>query len=133
MKPKNLLYFILFIGCTFTTTKTIEPKFRDGIESMQPRLEALLTCEHINVTGIQITVDGKTDRKLEISILNPVDLPQNNNDLKKLARSVAREFKNQLVNRGEFNIFKIFFIKQTGNEKIKSNSYKEVTLEYDEL
>lgn len=120
LKYALVLFIVLFAQCTFTSTKSFEPKFRDGMEAIEPQLTALITCKHINVAGIQQTVNDKTERAMEIAVLNAEDLPKNDERLRRLAGQVAVIFRDHLVNRGEFDIYRISFVEQSGEGDVKT-------------
>ncbi len=121
----NLIFlFFIFslLSCTFTTTKSKNPVI-DNIDGLKTELTSIVTAEKINLTGKEITTNGKTKSQLEISITNGQNIPQEDDFRKLLSRQIAKHVKSHLKDSTEFDFFNVVFVaKQQNGVLTKNNS-----------
>ena len=119
------VFFALSVcsSCTTTVTKAKAPVFNTGTKVIQEDILRLTKCEHINVSGKEITTEGKSKSTVEISILNGQSLPTDNNEIKALGKSIAEEIKKSLKDPNEYEEYKVLFVtKKTDGSVTKSFS-----------
>jgi hypothetical protein len=110
-----ILALALLAGCTFTRTKTKDPVFNDKAK-MEQELTRIVSAEHINLDGKEISTNGKTQSELEISITNGTNIPSNDDERKALGKLIGTTIKKNLKDLSEFDVYKVLFVTevQTG-------------------
>jgi hypothetical protein len=115
---------MLLLGCKITTHSKIPVQFETNGETLSQQVLALIKCEHINVSGSEIRVNGKhTDSEVEIEIVNPSNLPSDQTSQDDLTLKIARLFKPVLKHSDLFDTFKVLFVFQSENGGTTSTRY----------
>jgi hypothetical protein len=70
----------------------------------------MLCVQHFHVDGREVTTNGKKQTQLEVDVINGKDIPKGD-AMGMLARKVGSEVKNALLDTGEYEEYKILFIK----------------------
>jgi hypothetical protein len=122
-----LAMMLLLISCTTTITKTKEPKFNATPDSLSVTLNKLVTCQHINVKGEEITTNGKTQSEMEIDIINGKQIPDVGPALRSLGKTIASAIKMALTNKNDFDSYKVLFVKQEETSVTTSRSWTGYT------
>jgi cell division protein ZapA (FtsZ GTPase activity inhibitor) len=97
-------------SCTYTTKKVKNPEFKIALAEVASNLKTLVSFEHVNINGTEISTNGKISSKLAVQILNGVNIPTDNVELKAFLRPIAHQFKQELKNQNDFNTFEIVFV-----------------------
>jgi hypothetical protein len=122
-----LLFFctVLFIGCTFTTSKPKEPVFND-VAKIQKELKGLVTAEYFNVVGQEITTNKKTRSELEATITNGQNIPSTADERSVFSYSVAKALKNNLKDTAQFDSYRVKLVKKDESGGVT----KTISVEY---
>lgn len=100
---------ILATSCTLTTTKRKDPVFND-MGKVEKELTSLVTSENINLNGKEISTNKKATSELEVSITNGQNIPNSDDEIKSLGKSIATTIKKNLKDPNEFDTYKVLFI-----------------------
>lgn len=73
--PVLLSIILLITSCTFTTTLSKPPAFKESADSVGAKINSLVTCERMNFDGSIKKSNGKTSAEIEIDIINGKDIP----------------------------------------------------------
>jgi hypothetical protein len=109
---------ILINACTVTTTKPIKAEFNKDIPTLESEIKKIVICDNFDVNGSEINSNNKIAKSLEIKVVNGVNIPKNNDELKTLAHSIGSYIKSSLKDSTEFNIYKVIFITKGGNDVV---------------
>jgi hypothetical protein len=129
-----LLMLCSFIAsCTFTTTKEKDPEFKVDLNAVENNLKTLVTCEHINLSGTEKKTNNQISSEFEIRIINGVNLPTDDTQLKVLGKAIASQLKGELKNENPFNTYKMLFVIQQTTAGATSSNYTGWVLKSEEL
>jgi hypothetical protein len=124
MKTKCHLLFgltALLASCTLTTTRMKDPIFIDS-GKVEKELTSMVRAEHINLSGKEITSNGKTSTELEVAITNGTNVPKGDNERKSLEKSIAASVKNNLKDPNAYDKYTVLFVtKETSGAVTKRN------------
>jgi hypothetical protein len=123
----------LSTACTTTITKTKNPEFGIPIDSLAGQINGLVTSQHVNLDGKEITTNGMDSSVLEVDILNGKDIPQNDERLKTLGRSIAIDIHNALKDKNEYKAFMVLFVKVDSSAGLTKRSWKGCTFSAGQL
>lgn len=122
-----ILFSLLFIQCTFTTTRIKSPAFSLNSDTLQSRLGHLISCRSLNLSGTEKKTNGVSTTELEIEIVNADHLPKQEDERISLAKMLSTEIKNDLIDTGAFTTYKVSFVsKKTATGMTISNSFSYV-------
>jgi hypothetical protein len=119
-----LACIILLASCTFTTARTKDAVFNGDQAKVAKDLDSIVTCEHVNLNGREITINKKADTELEISIINGQKIPADDAGMKALGKLIATAIKNDLKDPKEYNTYKVLFIRQVKDGGIVRKTWK---------
>jgi hypothetical protein len=128
-----LVLMYLISSCTFTSTKTKMLSFKVENAKMTENLKTLVTCENVNVNGLEKKTNDQVSTELEIRIINGSNIPSDETKLRSLGKSIDSLFKQELSNVNDFNTFKVFFITTQSNGPVTSSSTRGFTFKSEEL
>lgn len=116
---------VVFIAsCTMTTTRAKPPLFSIPTEQVQRDLNQLVSCENVNLDGMEVTTDGKTDSELEIDIINGKDIPADDDQMISLGKSIASDLKRSLKDQNQYNSYKVLFVKKQTDGGVTQRSWR---------
>jgi len=124
---------IIFIKCTTTVSKTKDPTFNVEVKTIQSDLKKIVTCENINLSGKEITSDGKVNSELEISITNGKNIPTDDLELKALGKQIASDIKKSLKDSNEYNKYTVLFVTVTTDSGVTKRHWKGNDFKSEEL
>jgi hypothetical protein len=127
-----LLIYLTF-SCTFYSTKSKMPNFKVERAKMEENLKTLVTCENVDVRGMDINVNEKVSTELQVSIINGSNIPTDESKLKSLGKSIDSLYKQELSNVNEFNTFKVFFVVSKRDGIVTTSSSRFFAFKSDEL
>lgn len=119
-----LSYSVFFVSCTTTITKVKDPAFSLEIKTIQADLKKIVTCQHINLNGKEVTSEGKTTSELEISIINGKNIPTDNTQLRTLGKTIASDIKKSLKDPNEYSKYKVLFVTVVENAGLTKKAWK---------
>ena len=119
----GLVLLLLFAACTTTITKTKNPEFGIPMDSLAGQINGLVTSQHVNLDGKQITTNGKDSSALEVDIINGRDIPQDDDHMKALGRSIAVDVHNALKDKNEYRAFLVLFVKVDSGSAVTKRSW----------
>jgi hypothetical protein len=128
-----LLLTLLFIGCTTTITKSKNPLFIPGTDSIQSQLARLVSCENINLDGKETTTNGKRNTELEVDILNGQHIPADDIQMKALGKSIAVVLKQALQDKNEYDTYKVLFVTREKSGGIIKRNWRGDVFKSEEL
>jgi len=111
-----LIGFLIFCGCTYTTTRPKDPVFSVDLLVIRQNIDSLIIFEQLNIGGREIKTNGQLTEELIVEIINPVNEPADENEFKKLTKRIAKITKGALKDPASINIYKIFFVKRKSGE-----------------
>ena len=117
-----LTIIILFIailmdsGCTITTTTTKEksPEFEVGIAEIESSLKTLIDFQSTNIAGFEKRTNNVITTGIQIKIINGINLPTEENEIKNLAKKIAIQVKKAVKNQNEFMSYEVSFVERVG-------------------
>jgi hypothetical protein len=125
-------WMLVAAACTTTVTRRKQPVFAESVDSLAARLNQLVTCQHFNADGSEVTTNGKKKTELELDVINGKDIPEG--DLKMaLARKLGVELKKALKDTGEYDEYKILFMKVKVSGGLTSRSWEGKVFKSSEL
>ncbi len=127
-----LLMYLIF-SCTFYSTKSKMPNFKVESSKMEENLKTLVTCENVDVRGVEIKVNEKVSTEFQVSIINGSNIPTDDNKLKSLGKSIDSLYRQELSNVNEFNTFKVFFVISKRDGIVTTSSTKCFAFKSEEL
>ena len=99
---------VAFAGCTFTTTVSKPPVYGEPLDSLRAQLRQLVTCEHFDVEGREITRNGGKREEIDITIVNGQGIPEGDGKWE-LGRALAGVVKRALKDTLEYHIYVVGF------------------------
>jgi hypothetical protein len=96
-------------------------------------LSKLVLCEGINLDGKEINNNGKINSELKIDITNWKNIPAVETKMNALGKQIAKEIKEALQDKSEYQTYKVLFIKKTENAGVTSRNWKGKVFNYNEL
>jgi hypothetical protein len=121
------------VACTTTITRTKDPVFHSGMDSIQIDLAKMVTYENINLNGKEISTNGKVATELEVDILNGKGIPADDNEMKKLGKSIAAELKKALKDKNEYDTYKVLFVTRETSGGVIRRTWKGSAFKSEEL
>jgi hypothetical protein len=113
----------LLLGCTTTITKTKPPVFALATDSIAADLNALISCEHINIDGKDIVTNGADSSVLVVEIINGKNVPGNQNDMARLAHYIASAVKGALRDKDEYSSVAVLFVRRETDGAVTKRSW----------
>ncbi len=107
----TLPVLLLFAACTTTVTYQKDPVFSEPKDSLRLHLWNLVGTDSINASGKEISINGFTTSQFELQVINSKKIPENDDEMKMLARSIAVEIRNALKDKNEYQKYAIIFAK----------------------
>jgi len=98
-------------ACTTPITRTKNPEFTIPRDSLAGQINGLVTSQHVNLDGRQITTNGKDSSVLEVDSINGRGVPADDGHMKTLGRSIAIDVHNALKDQNQFKAFQVLFVK----------------------
>lgn len=114
---------VIMAACTYTTTRVKPPVFAESTDSLAARLNELVTCRHFHVDGREVTTNGKKQTELELDVMNGKDIPDGD-AMVSLARKLGSEVKKALKDTGEYEQYKILFMKVKETNALTERTWK---------
>ena len=118
---------LLFAACTTTITRTKNPEFGISLDSLGGQINGLVTSQHVNLDGKQITTNGKDSSVLEVDIINGRGIPADDSHMKTLGRSIAADVHNALKDKNQFKAFVVLFVKVDTGSAVTKKSWEGFT------
>ncbi len=128
-----ILAVLVVISCTTTITKIKNPVFGKSIDSLQVNLSKIVTCENVDLDGLEINTNGEISTVLEIHITNGQNIPTDDNQLNELGKQIATEVKGVLQDKNEYQTYEVLFITKTENAGITRKTWKGKIFKTEEL
>jgi hypothetical protein len=98
-----------------------DPIFIDS-GKVEKELTSMVRAEHINLSGKEITSNGKTSTELEVAITNGTNVPKGDNERKSFEKSIAASVKNNLKDLNAYEKYTVLFVtKETSGAVTKRN------------
>jgi hypothetical protein len=119
----SLLFAAALTACTTTIKKRKDPVFAVPTDSLVAGLNSIVTCQHFNLDGEDISVNGKDSSELEIDVINGKDIPNDNDSMKVLGQPIAALLKNALKDKGEYDRFSVYFVKVDSGSVVTKRSW----------
>jgi hypothetical protein len=113
----------LIVSCTFTTTRQKRPQFRSGIDTVGHSIDSIVSCQHINMNGVEKSTNGKVVSELEVDIVNGTNIPKDDTQIKALGRTIAARVKSELKVDQDFTAYKVLFVTQSTNGTVTNRQY----------
>ncbi|RZM18803.1 MAG: hypothetical protein EOO88_39775 [Pedobacter sp.] len=110
------LTMILF-SCVTTTTKTKDPII-GNVEILQSGLRQLVPAKGYNLSGAEISTNGKITSELEVRISDGQSVPSDPAGIKALGQKIGKLVKSSLTDTGSYDIYKVMFYKTTESESV---------------
>jgi hypothetical protein len=89
---------------------------------VEKELTSMVRAEHINLSGKEITSNGKTSTELEVAITNGTNVPKGDNERKSFEKSIAASVKNNLKDLNAYEKYTVLFVtKETSGAVTKRN------------
>jgi hypothetical protein len=113
VKLKRLIYILvslIFMQCTFTSTRIKSPEFAVNPDTLQSRLGHLINCGEFNLSGIDKKTNGVSTTELEIEIVNANHLPSQEEERKSLAKILSAEIKKYLADSSAYCNYHVLFV-----------------------
>lgn len=123
---------LLFAACTTTITRIKQPEFAVPADSVAATLNNLVTSQHINLEGKEITTNGKDSTSLEIQIINARHIPEGEAQ-KLLGRTIATGLHNILQDKNAFRTIQVLFIKIDSSSAVTKRTWNGYTYPATEL
>ena len=124
---------LLTTSCTTTTTKTKNPSFSGTTDSLQVDLNKLVSCEHINLDGKEISSNGKTTSELEIDIINGQGIPSDENQMDDLGKQIVLVIKNALQDKNQYDTYTVLFVVRKESGGVTRRTWKGKVFKSQEL
>ena len=126
MKPLIGCLFLLasFSSCTFTVTKPKPPEYAVNTDSLGKALDSLVSAVHINVNGKEIKKGDQTSSELDIEVINGRNIPDNDEKLRELGRTIGARFKNALKDPNQFDRYSVLFVILSTEKGVPSRTWK---------
>ena len=132
--PLTVLSYCAFsASCTTTVTKSKDPAFSKENKTIQEDLKKIVTCQHINLTGKEVTSEGKTTSEIEISIINGKNIPNDNTQLRSLGKAIASDIKKSLKDQNEYSKYRVLFVTVVKDGALTKKDWKSDEFASDEL
>ena len=94
-----------------------EPHFKVSKDSVNSVIHKLVNVEGINIGGYKTPVDDSVNTSLSIQLINPKQLPNDNDSLLEIQKRVASTVKSLLENVSQYKKYNIIFIQKESTKK----------------
>jgi hypothetical protein len=100
-------------ACTFTTTIPKPPVYGEPLDSLRAQVRELVVCEHFDIDGEEITINGKKRAELSITVVNGRAHP--GMDKWELGKALGGVVKRSLRDTAEYQWYTIRFSSEVKN------------------
>jgi hypothetical protein len=114
----------LIAGCRTSTRKMKQPVFAEPLDTMAQGVYRIVVSQHVNVNGWEDSTKGKVSDLLEIQLFNSQHLPEDTSQLKTLGRSVASRVRYALKDTGEYDSYRVVFVKVDSGKVVTKKSWR---------
>jgi hypothetical protein len=121
------------VACTMTVTKTKNPIFLVGMDSIRIDMNKILAFEHIGLVGRETDKNGKLSSELEVDIINGKNIPGDDSAMRILGNSIASDLKKALKDKNEYDTYKVLFVIQEMANGTTKRSWKGDVFKSEEL
>ena len=128
-----LLLAFFITSCTFTTTRTKPPEFKLSVDSIEGKIDSLVTCEHITLNGAEKITNGKSSSEMEIDIINGKNMPSDDDRLKTLGKLIVSRLRTELKNPNDYNTYKVLFVALQTKGNVTTRNYRGWIYKSEEL
>jgi hypothetical protein len=116
---RSIILFVVILmlsSCKITTTTTKEkaPEFYVGLTAIESSLKTLINFQSANIVGFEKKTNDVITTGIQIKIINGVNLPTEENEIKNLAKKIAIQIKYAVKNQNEFKSYEVSFVKRIG-------------------
>jgi hypothetical protein len=123
----------LALGCTLTTSTTLDPQFAVNNDSIAAHLTGMIPCEYFNIRGISKKINGKPSTAVTIRVVNSPHFPELLEKRKELALRIAREIKKDLKDPGEYDVYVVLFVVQETSGLASKSKYSSIEFKKEDL
>jgi len=123
----------LVLSCTLTTTRSKDPAFITSPDTVATRIRQLILTRNINVYGLEKTANGKVSAELTISLINPLNEPNGQEEQNQLGKEVAEIIKQSIKSPGDYSIYTVLFVKEETNGAVTKSSYTGHSFKFQDL
>src|SRR5215475_13404862 len=67
---------VVLESCTLTTTVSKPPVYGEPLDSLRAQVRRLVTCEHFDLEGRELTTNGKKREEIDLTIVNGQGVPE---------------------------------------------------------
>ncbi len=97
-------------SCHFSSTYIKTPQFNIPADSINRRIQAIVSCENLMVSGSETKTDGKLSSRFTISILNGKRLPEEIAGMELIGKKIAAEMKKSIQNDSAYEVIRVQFV-----------------------
>ena len=114
---------VLALSCTFTSTKPKEPTFTVDLDSIAADIRQLIITERVNVFGVETTKNKKISSELTARLMNPINLPNDQEKRNEICKQVAQLLKSRLKYPAGYDTYKVLFVYEKTSGGVTQTNY----------
>jgi hypothetical protein len=119
-----IIVIIISSGCTTSVTRAKNPVFAVENSVIQQNLLEVVTCQHINLDGKEVTTNGTKKTAIEIDVTNGKEIPEDQYKMTELGKKIATIIKKALKDQNEYEQYTVLFIEEKSSNGITSRKWK---------
>lgn len=119
-------------SCSFPDIKLREIKFKPEMQAVADKYRNMLEPEFIQTGPAWFHIDTIATHKVVVTIFNAEKLPDEGPELLKLAKDIAADTYDQIINTEDFNLIEVIFQRSSG-DLVKVQTQRNFVFSFEEL